>query len=297
MTSDVNKVASVVGGKTARACDSCIRKRARWYCAADDAFLCQSCDSSVHSANPLARRHERVRLKYASFKSPDDGLMETRSNRVPSWNKRKARTPRGNKQQSSSSITSPITSDEVVINSLYHVPEALSDETTSFDEQLVYGRVPIFDSFAGELCTCPHSADEGNEMSIGNQNASFGENDMKGYFCNDLGFLTSDMDLEEFAAADVLGIDGLGLMGCDMMVEGSMSGGRSSVKEEDEEVLIEMAAEQFLQYDNEEAAAEIILNDCDVKKRKILLRLDYDGILSAWPDGSSPWTSRHPTRC
>ncbi|WP_368736191.1 B-box zinc finger protein, partial [Salmonella enterica] len=64
-----------MSGKTARACDCCVRKRARWYCAADDAFLCQSCDGSVHSANPLARRHERVRLKSASLKhSSDDNL-------------------------------------------------------------------------------------------------------------------------------------------------------------------------------------------------------------------------------
>ena len=64
------------GGKTARAYDSCIKKRARWYCAADDAFLCQACDSSVHTANSLARRHERVRLKPASFKSVDVGSKE-----------------------------------------------------------------------------------------------------------------------------------------------------------------------------------------------------------------------------
>ena len=57
------KAANAMGGKTARACDGCLRKRAGWYCAADDAFLCQGCDTSVHSANQLARRHERVGLK------------------------------------------------------------------------------------------------------------------------------------------------------------------------------------------------------------------------------------------
>lgn len=68
--SEKNKMASgALGAKTARCCDGCLKRRARWFCAADDAFLCQACDTSVHSANPLARRHERVRLKTASTAS------------------------------------------------------------------------------------------------------------------------------------------------------------------------------------------------------------------------------------
>ncbi|GER35998.1 zinc finger B-box type family protein [Striga asiatica] len=57
------------------------------YCGTDDAFLCQACDLSVHSANPLARCHNRVRLKTSS----DD----------PAWHRgftRKARTPGPNKK-------------------------------------------------------------------------------------------------------------------------------------------------------------------------------------------------------
>ncbi|KAJ9128878.1 hypothetical protein P3X46_034383 [Hevea brasiliensis] len=60
------KAAKALAGKTARPCDGCSRKRARWFCASDDAFLCQACDESVHSANQLASRHERVRLETAS---------------------------------------------------------------------------------------------------------------------------------------------------------------------------------------------------------------------------------------
>lgn len=40
----------------------CGKERARWYCAADEAYLCERCDGSVHSANAVAKRHERVRL-------------------------------------------------------------------------------------------------------------------------------------------------------------------------------------------------------------------------------------------
>lgn len=52
----------VIGGRAARACDVCGRERARWFCAADAAYLCERCDSSVHGANSVAKRHERVRL-------------------------------------------------------------------------------------------------------------------------------------------------------------------------------------------------------------------------------------------
>lgn len=53
---------AAVAGRSARACDVCALKRSRWYCAADEAYLCEGCDSSVHAANALASRHERVRL-------------------------------------------------------------------------------------------------------------------------------------------------------------------------------------------------------------------------------------------
>ncbi|CAM6027393.1 unnamed protein product [Sphagnum balticum] len=51
-----------MAGRICRACDVCGMQRARWYCAADEAYLCQRCDASVHGANALARRHERSRL-------------------------------------------------------------------------------------------------------------------------------------------------------------------------------------------------------------------------------------------
>ncbi|EPS70096.1 hypothetical protein M569_04666, partial [Genlisea aurea] len=78
-----SRAANAVAGRTARACDYCVKTRARWYCAADDAFLCQSCDSTVHSSS-AKRRHHRVRLK-------------TTSVLVPKWESgftRKPRTPR-----------------------------------------------------------------------------------------------------------------------------------------------------------------------------------------------------------
>ncbi|KAJ4831694.1 hypothetical protein Tsubulata_033177 [Turnera subulata] len=42
-------------------CELC-SSRASLYCQADDAFLCQKCDKSVHGANFLALRHVRCVL-------------------------------------------------------------------------------------------------------------------------------------------------------------------------------------------------------------------------------------------
>eukprot|EP00250_Pteridium_aquilinum_P017685 c23740_g1_i1 orf=524-2311(+) len=55
-------VGMVIAGRAARACDGCMKERARWYCAADLAYLCEHCDAEIHTANTVARRHERVRL-------------------------------------------------------------------------------------------------------------------------------------------------------------------------------------------------------------------------------------------
>ncbi|GLJ30570.1 hypothetical protein SUGI_0605290 [Cryptomeria japonica] len=41
-------------------CEVCEQAPASVTCKADAAALCEACDSDIHSANPLARRHERV---------------------------------------------------------------------------------------------------------------------------------------------------------------------------------------------------------------------------------------------
>ncbi|KAF3438559.1 hypothetical protein FNV43_RR21322 [Rhamnella rubrinervis] len=78
--------------------ESCLRKRALSLCAADDAFLRQSYDASVHSANQLASRHERVRLQTSSFKPGD--TVKVSDDSPPASHRgftRKARTPHHDK--------------------------------------------------------------------------------------------------------------------------------------------------------------------------------------------------------
>ncbi|GFP85346.1 zinc finger protein constans-like 16 [Phtheirospermum japonicum] len=313
------KLAHAVGAKSARACDNCIKKRARWYCAADDAFLCQTCDSSVHSANPLARRHERVRLKTSSsssIKSPDDEEDESRR---PTWHRgftRKARTPRHKKKNRPSFNCEP-------------VPEINCSEENSHDEndeQLLY-RVPIFDPFVAELCTPANSNDVVSDSRLA----------MSDFNMNH--FLPTEMDLAEFATdvESLLGngleneafdMEGLGILECDEEREKG-----SRVKVEDEEAgevidnnnnhqeeaaggeFIDMGRESFVlnfDYDSPMILGElgednykgfksenrVVVNNnnhnndkvCD-DSRKIFLRLDYDGVMSAWDDQKSPWTT------
>lgn len=180
--SSAKAAAAAVGGKAARACDACLRRRARWYCAADDAFLCQGCDTSVHSANPLARRHERLRLQPASpLRTPPrtgaaaNNKRERHDEVVPAWFRRKARTPRGGHAKS---VGGQALSRRLV------VPHAAAGGDSPDDgrngdgefevveeEQLLY-RVPIFDPALAEFCSPPPLEDEAALASSCNEDGA-----------------------------------------------------------------------------------------------------------------------------
>ncbi|XAR63911.1 hypothetical protein NMG60_11024061 [Bertholletia excelsa] len=225
------KSANAVGGKTARACDSCLRKRARWYCAADDAFLCQGCDSSVHSANQLASRHERIRIDSKASSNSTFNSKAAESS-LPAWHQgftRKPRTPRHPKLRANSLVPQLLPKDDeedddkIVNNPLLLVPEIGSEDGSppEDEEQLLY-RVPVFDPLETHL-----------NLGIGDKGADFetlvGGDDEPVVFFNptesghegacDLdnvqdmhGFqIPPDMDFEEFAddVKSLLGTPGL----------------------------------------------------------------------------------------
>ncbi|KAL8267622.1 hypothetical protein R6Q59_004966 [Mikania micrantha] len=304
VSSDI-RLGNVVGGKTARACDNCIRKRARWYCAADDAFLCQSCDGSVHSANPLARRHQRLRLKVASS-----------SLDKPQWHQgftKKPRTPRGTSRQTPKSEESSIS-----FNPLHLVPEiGRSDYETTNEEQLLY-QVPVFDPFAAELCISGNSNHE-KQTEVTTPDHHRGSSkvmaDLKGLL------LPSDVELAEFAA-DVESLLGKGLdeessFGMEGIWDCNCSTGeRVKVEEEEEEEEVEddqmmqsmemMKLDPFelrFDYDSQllweekvgvgvEQHKHMVGDDEEKKKRnKRILKLDYEAIIGAWDEQRSPWTT------
>ncbi|KVI05317.1 zinc finger protein CONSTANS-LIKE 16-like [Cynara cardunculus var. scolymus] len=204
MVSSEKKLANAMGGKTARACDNCIRKRARWYCAADDVFLCQFCDALVHSANPLARGHERVRLKLASVKLSSMEILP------PTWYQgftKKSRSPRGKNSNKYGSHRIPNSNEtRLSFNSIHLVPEIGSDElinAVNSDDQLPY-QVPVSDPFSDVLCF----SGDFNEMLVPIQadtitpsgtkhdesEVPFDMNSLNGLV------LPSDLELAEFAA-------------------------------------------------------------------------------------------------
>ncbi|KAI3495010.1 hypothetical protein L1887_37110 [Cichorium endivia] len=322
------KTANAVGGKTARACDSCVRKRARWYCAADDAFLCQSCDGSVHSANQLAGRHERVLLETASSKLFGSGIGSPE----PTWHQgltRRARTPRLRTKYSLKLERKK----DVVNSSAPLVPEIgvldpSSVDEEEEDEQLLY-RVPVFDPFETELY---NASDEiGRSLTFiveDKQEETCNLDDLQGF---DLP--TDDMELLEFAAdvESLLGkgyddsscrIDELGLTN-DLKDEDNTNNigiyfDENRVKAEDEEgetilgfdldatretldwdfghesTMLVKEEEKKLVVGMEEHMMTVSSDECKegmVRKSSIILRLNYDEVINAWADQGSPWTN------
>ncbi|KAK3225339.1 hypothetical protein Dsin_005201 [Dipteronia sinensis] len=215
MVTEKMKAANAMGGKTARACDGCLRKRARWYCVADDAFLCQGCDSSVHSANQLASRHQRVRLETRTLSSSSNKAMPGALTNVkdgatvPLWHQgftRKARTPRPNKailvQQAAKAHEDKvvfISNDEPLVPELGCEEGSLDDDDANADQEQLLCQVPVFDPFEAEI-NCDMIASENGMVNKDENMFVYGEERT----CNDLddlhGFLPSDMDLTEFAA-------------------------------------------------------------------------------------------------
>ncbi|KAK5802907.1 Zinc finger CONSTANS-LIKE 16 -like protein [Gossypium arboreum] len=324
MISD-KRAANAMGGKTARACDGCLRKRARWYCSADDAFLCQGCDTSVHSANQLASRHTRVRLETASsrFNASVINNSATDQDALPAWHQgftRKARTPRQNR-----SIQGQQKSDGKVWDLNPLVPEVgCEDGSAEETEDQLLCRVPVFDPFSAELRDMAN--ENGNLVVDGFEDEGTCQLDDGLH-----GFLPSDLDLAQFAAdvESLLG-DGLDenntcnhtkgteLMDCKQEDESNAFQERKIKDEEEEEEGIITACcfdsdfdvtrsslnwsfdyESPTIGDQEEEekvvpVAETPIMDGEIKaekKRSMLLRLDYESVITAWATQGSPWTS------
>nr|XP_027124823.1 zinc finger protein CONSTANS-LIKE 16-like [Coffea arabica] len=254
------KTANVLGGKTARACDSCLKKRARWFCAADDAFLCQACDTSVHSANQLASRHERIRLATSSFMP-----IETKGdeNSLPTWHQgftRKARTPRNNK---ASLVHQPKDEEKMAkANPLPLVPEISGDETSpdESEEQHLFCRVPVFDPFAAELCSELSDEVQNIQADKGTHDEILTSNELNVLLNDDQDLdipelIASDAELAEFAA-DVESLLGTGLDedSCDMEDPGMMV-----CKEEDDVVDVSFEDEVVKVEDEDDQEVQAVI--------------------------------------
>ncbi|ERM97317.1 zinc finger protein CONSTANS-LIKE 6 [Amborella trichopoda] len=287
-------VAAAAGAKTVRPCDSCGKGRARWYCAADDAFLCHACDGTIHSANSVARRHDRVRLKTSSSHRCEFVL--------PSWQRGKARSMRPHPN-----MKNPIDGAKPHANPLV-VPQMQEESSPDeVDEQLLY-QVPVFEPMAADLRSSPARAtpadckptiDTPAEMAVAKFSA----------------IPSLDMDLADFAAdvesllgqgldEDAFGIEGLGLLDNYREEEEGVASRVKVEEEEDEDGIfgcshhpdvaeVELSSETLefnFDYDTPTTAGEDDEEKCRiVLEKSISLRLDYEAVISAW--GRSPWTT------
>lgn len=315
------KGGSALGAKTARACDSCLRRRARWFCAADDAFLCHGCDTLVHSANQLASRHERVRLQTSSSSASSSKKVANSSQQV--WYSgftRKARTPRHNsssKQFLSLAHHQKSKLQEEIFNSTLPVVPELEVEGSvggldESDERLLC-RVPEFDpSFEDELCNI-YSCEVGDERleEVLNKNNGGDIDEGTCDLDNFSEFLASDMDLAEFAA-DVESLLESGfddnddesagselMLDCkqeemmEAILEGDLGTDKNSgvVKIKDEQIV---EGNMVVGMTSSDVTLIHQQDDEEEKKGKIFLRLNYEDVISAWASQGCPWTTGNP---
>ncbi|XP_013593666.1 PREDICTED: zinc finger protein CONSTANS-LIKE 16-like isoform X2 [Brassica oleracea var. oleracea] len=281
----MKSLASAVGAKTARACDSCVKRRARWYCAADDAFLCQSCDTLVHSANLLARRHERVLLKSASKHSNHNHNHSPSSppHEAATWHHgftRKPRTPRGSGKKNNLSIFHDL------------VPEiSVEDQTESCEreEQLIC-QVPVLDPTVAEqlLNDVAEAKIEFPIMRSGVMMDDQEDVDNAESCLN--GFFPTDMELEEYAT-DVESLLGRGLDTESYAMEELGLSKTEMFKIEKEEETKDMNI--GICDDDRDATAPFEVKE-EEKKNVLMLRLNYDSVISTWGGQGPPWTSGEP---
>ncbi|WOL09241.1 hypothetical protein Cni_G17994 [Canna indica] len=314
--------AAAVGAKTARACDGCLRRRARWFCEADDAYLCQACDVSVHSANPLARRHRRVRLKTASSSHSaslssltNDKSSDDRA--TPSWLhgfKRKPRTPRG--KPGSIGTTAPPAKVESLVPDLEVLSAEDNHRMEDEEEQLIYC-VPILDPVLAEFYSHPGPLDDanasGDEVKPPLEQLAAPECPHVPVADGLSGYHPTDLDLAEFASDmetllgrglddDSFGMVELGLMGAaaeddvkgQVKTEMDLELGTSSGDDAcDYRMEIDLSKEGLeLGFSNSRAMEEVEEHkfkplqepedQIPSPKTRMILTLDYDAVVVAW---------------
>ncbi|XP_040378782.1 zinc finger protein CONSTANS-LIKE 16-like [Oryza brachyantha] len=295
MTSAAAATGAVLGARTARACDGCMRRRARWHCPADDAFLCQACDASVHSANPLARRHHRVCLPSASSSpgsSPRSAPRAVDDPDAPAWLhglKRRPRTPRSKPGGGGGGGKHDPSAATMAAAAASAVPDLEAEESGIVgdidhdigedDEDLLY-RVPVFDPMLAELYN--PVADDG-EQQIKKKPARLGPfSEPSPEFASGSveadglsGFDVPDMELASFAA-DMESL----LMGVD---DGFDDLG--FLDEEKPQVKMDLDTDF-----NSISPAPPERDDRKRKRPEMILKLDYEGVIDSWfRDGASPW--------
>lgn len=320
------EMGKAIRGRSARPCDGCGRERARWYCGADEAYLCDSCDRSIHSANAVARRHERVRFYGNQVQEP---LLEFLGSGAMSKRRRSSRPHPQLKAKVKEEMESP--------SAPVPVPQNLQLELDDHEDELL-PQVPIFlPAPAAQQFGILQETPTGDfQESVKMKSCDFNFSSSKESNCEpvvvpesdlhqfldsetDLFALDIDMDMESIIGQG-LGEDGLGVLR-------DFDDFARDVKEEEEDrsddhgstdkiVKLEEAEpdqswdtiEINIDYDEEEteginmtrtpdrpderAHCKIELDlgsNLGEAEKKISLKLNYEDVLIAWSDRGSLW--------
>eukprot|EP00252_Welwitschia_mirabilis_P009221 TRINITY_DN215_c0_g1_i2.p1 TRINITY_DN215_c0_g1~~TRINITY_DN215_c0_g1_i2.p1 ORF type:complete len:291 (+),score=-3.33 TRINITY_DN215_c0_g1_i2:142-1014(+) len=250
-------------------CDVCGGEKARWYCAADEARLCDACDATVHSANAVARRHERVSMSASiGFAFP-----------------RRARSSRG---AARTSADKKGLAKEKLRHAKIHVTVPGSDDCASRDDEI---EAEDEEELVPEVPTV--KAEPPDVDSTSDLNAIF----------------TVDEFPDDIDVDSIMGVGhGFGGDGaapaqhvhvkregddheCDWdtiefnIVCGQVEG------EIDDQKMMRMAL------DLDSDLGSMLPAPHNHSAKKLSLQLDYDDVLSAWSDRGSLWASPEDDRC
>lgn len=234
--------------KQPRACELCLNKHAVWYCASDDAFLCHVCDESVHSANHVATKHERVCLRTNEISN--DVLPGTTLS--PVWHsgfRRKARTPRSRcEKKPQQKIDDERRREDPSVpeiggEAMFFIPEANDD-----DDDMT-SLVPEFEGF-----TKMGFFLNGTEETTKQFNFEDETDAMENLYYNG--------EEEEVKTDGAEACPGQSLISCK--------------KDYDNVIAISAKTEETEDY------------EINAKQRNMLLRLNYENVIAAWDKQESP---------
>uniref|UniRef100_A0A1J3FC87 Zinc finger protein CONSTANS-LIKE 8 n=1 Tax=Noccaea caerulescens TaxID=107243 RepID=A0A1J3FC87_NOCCA len=247
--------------KAPRACELCLNKHAVWYCASDDAFLCHFCDESVHSANQVATKHERVCLRTNEISI---GVPQGTTSK-PVWHsgfRRKARTPRvrcekkPQKNIDDEGRREDPRVPEIGGEAMFIIPPEKHDYDDDDDDDDLTSHVPEFQGFT--------------EMGLFLSNHDGAQETMRQFnlFGDEIDDAMEDLYYNEDGEAKADGNE-------EACHEQSLM---STKKNYDDNVIVITTKTEENEEDYESNA----------KQRNMLLRLNYENVIAAWDKQESP---------
>ncbi|CAM6023942.1 unnamed protein product [Sphagnum balticum] len=291
--------AMAIAGRATRACDVCGIQRARWYCGADEAYLCAKCDTTVHGANALALRHDRVRLaphgtpEQKSFKGSSSVLSKHSSINgdvrvLPSAASPSDHVLTERKQQVFEALQTPETTPPMVSDLLdckaFLVPDCFDNCAHFVDSGVdiccdVDGKISLVEDDSTRTVK-EEEEEEGKDIEnfgtefSGSKTDQLGADSGASAEFEPTDFGSTDFASPDFGPRDIM-CDEFGL---DFDFPGSISSesafdGTERSKKEAQEILrcsLESLSEEEL-------------------RQVPSLRLDYDDVLNAWSDRGAFW--------